>query len=37
MKQIPHTILGRYRAQLAQKQIPQNSQPYYLKWLRYIF
>ena len=35
MKQIPHTILGRYRAQLAQKQIPQNSQPYYLKWLRY--
>jgi len=35
MKQIPDAILGRYKALFAKKQIPQNFQPYYLKWLRY--
>jgi hypothetical protein len=35
MKPIPNTTIGRYKALLAQKQIPQNSQAYYLKWLRY--
>jgi len=35
MKQISNTIIGHYKALLAQKQIPLNSQPHYLKWLRY--
>jgi hypothetical protein len=35
MKQISNTIIGHDKALLAQKQIPPNSQPHYLKWLRY--
>ncbi len=35
MIQIPNTIIVRYNSLLAQKQIPQKSQPYYRKWLRY--
>ena len=35
MKQISNTIIEHDKALLAQKQIPPNSQPHYLKWLRY--
>ena len=35
MKQISNSIIGHYKALLAQKKIPLNSQPHYLKWLRY--